>query len=182
MLSTSTLQFRTEYGAALEITDSVLGTFTPAIADTGLNTVTYYYDNCAYSVEYFVVFTSAGNDRSSCPTQSDFNLVGFPASGIWNGSGIIDVNLGTFSPPTAVIGNINLTYTVFGCMDTMLMRNIMTDVIDTQYICLGLDSILLDQALTSSDPSNGIWSGLYVSQDTISQILPSIKPIRIWPI
>ncbi len=45
-----------------------------------------------------------------CENQGIVTLVGIPAGGIWSGTGIVDVNAGTFDPATASIGSNTIGY------------------------------------------------------------------------
>lgn len=64
-----------------------------------------------------------GRDTSICVRAQDFNLTGTPAGGTWSGPGIVDANMGTFSPTTLGInGTFFAVYTVKGCSDTMIVK------------------------------------------------------------
>jgi len=50
-----------------------------------------------------------------CNLVTPFNLKGYPFNGVWSGTGITDVNAGTFDPALAGIGIHTLTYQTPNC-------------------------------------------------------------------
>jgi len=54
----------------------------------------------------------AGTNIGICISEAAFDLVGNPLGGIWSGTGITDVNLGTFDPAVATVGTHIITYTI----------------------------------------------------------------------
>ena len=54
----------------------------------------------------------AGTDVGICISAAAFDLSGAPVGGAWSGTGITDVNLGTFAPAVATVGAHTITYTV----------------------------------------------------------------------
>jgi len=102
------------------ITDANNGTFDPATAGVGLHTITYTYTNghgCTNSdtktvTVYALPTVDAGPDEGACIDAAAFDLSGeSPPGGTWSGTGITDVNNGTFDPATAGVGPHTITYT-----------------------------------------------------------------------
>lgn len=54
----------------------------------------------------------AGNNVGICISEAAFDLTGNPTGGLWSGTGITDVNLGTFDPAIATVGTHTITYTI----------------------------------------------------------------------
>lgn len=149
------------------ITNATLGTFNPAIANSGSNLVRYYYRGCRDTINMVVVQVNAGPDTNACPMQPAFNLSpGSPMGGVWKGVGITDTNAGTFNPGT-LTGNwmSTISYSFKGCADTLQMDIIQTNVIpDTIFICPSQDSILITSIPgVSVQPNYGVWSGTGVT-------------------
>ena len=152
------------------------GIFDPSVANPGSNLVNYFYRGCRDTVNMVVVNVSAGPDSNACPLQAPFNLTGTPGSGSWSGTGI--TTTGTFNPGTN-LGNwmTNLVYTFNGCVDTMLMNVVLTNIIpDTIYICPSQDSIILNSIpALIKEPNYGSWSGIGVqNQGGVDYIYPRI--------
>ncbi|MGB1039490.1 MAG: gliding motility-associated C-terminal domain-containing protein [Flavobacteriales bacterium] len=145
------------------ITSGANGTFDPSLASNGSNLVNYFYKGCRDTVNIVVVAVNAGPDTNACPSQSPFNLAtGFPAGGIWSGTGITNTAMGTFNPG-ATIGNWTDTvfYTFGGCPDSLIVDVIQTNIsADTLFTCPSQDSIPINSITgLNVNPNYGIWSG-----------------------
>ncbi len=148
------------------ITSASSGIFDPGVANNGSNLVNYFYRGCRDTVNMVVIQVNAGPDTNACPSQSPFNLAaGSPTTGLWSGTGITNVNNGTFNPG-AITGNwmSNLVYTFKGCTDTLSMDVVQTNIVpDTLYFCPSQDSVLLASTPgLTTNPNYGIWSGIGV--------------------
>jgi PKD repeat protein len=110
---------------------STSGLFTPTVAGTFQLILSNGAGNCL--TKDTMLFTihplpivNAGADADFCPSDNVVNFSGLPVGGTWSGTGITDVNLGTFSPGTAGVGTHIIVYTytnpTTGCLnrDTLL--------------------------------------------------------------
>ncbi len=101
------------------ITDGALGTFDPAIAGTGLTTITYNFtdgNGCSGSATVDVTVLASPTVTLDpigpfCVTDPDTLLVGLPAGGTYTGVGIIDGMNGRFDPGVAGPGTHTISYT-----------------------------------------------------------------------
>jgi len=92
------------------------------IAGSGANSyiVTYVSPGPCPGTETFnVILTSTTDPTISaagpfCEGDLAVNLVAASGGGLWSGTGITDVNLGTFDPTTATAGTWTITYTIAG--------------------------------------------------------------------
>jgi len=90
--------------SGLGITDAVLGTFNPALANEGLNTLYFEFGTgTCYSIDSLVVdilplpVMDPGPDAEFCGNEGLVTLQDFsPAGGTWEGPGIVDASLGVF--------------------------------------------------------------------------------------
>ena len=107
----------------------------------------------------------AGNNITICADSMAFTLTGnSPANGIWSGTGITDVNAGTFDPQVAGVGTHVITYTYFepinDCQnsDTRTIKINALPVVtvpNTAQECISDDNV----ALSGYSPNGGTWSG-----------------------
>jgi PKD repeat protein len=102
--------------------------------------------------------TPAGPFCESDPMQT---LTAVDPLGIWSGAGITDVNLGSFDPAVAGVGNHPITYTISGpCGDMQTTTITVVQNSDATITPAGpfceTDPV---QTLTAVDPL-GIWSGI----------------------
>lgn len=65
----------------------------------------------------------AGTDVGICISEGAFDLVGNPLGGVWSGTGITDVNLGTFDPAIAAVGTHTITYTIIDPITTCVNQD-----------------------------------------------------------
>ena len=65
----------------------------------------------------------AGQDVSICISASPINFTGTPAGGTWSGSGITDVNLGTFNPAILAAGAYPIVYSYTDPITTCVNTN-----------------------------------------------------------
>lgn len=139
------------------IVDTAQGRLRPNSAGGGWRWFRYYYSGCVDSTQKYIIPMDAGPARAVCPDAAAFNLTGQPAGGTWSGTGITDVNLGTFDPSVSGIGSFVITYTApNGCPPdntTINVDNISVPPDDT--ICTSQGRIPL-----LATPAGGSWSGL----------------------
>jgi len=103
------------------------GQFDPAVAGVGVHWIRYELsdgNNCSATDSVQISVRDAPDASISpvdpfCQGDPTINLMATPAAGSWSGTGIIDVNAGTFDPAVAGIGNHDIVYTTapdaFGC-------------------------------------------------------------------
>ena len=99
------------------ITDIVLGTFDPAVAEGGNHTISYEITNGAcYSVSTIIIDVDDFYDATItpadpfCNTDGSVDLIAASTGGIWSGVGIVDVNNGTFHPGASGFGDFVIKY------------------------------------------------------------------------
>ncbi|MBN2778290.1 MAG: gliding motility-associated C-terminal domain-containing protein [Bacteroidales bacterium] len=165
------------------ITDAILGTFDPATAGGGDFTIFYDLTNGACTEqgtitihvddEVDATITPAG---PFCQFDTPVNLTAVSSGGIWSGSGITDINLGTFNPTVAGVGTFTITYNVVNglCSDS---DNTDIDVL------LAPDGTINDPGefcsddlpvnLTAATPG-GVWSGTGITNAVNGTFDPSV--------
>lgn len=103
------------------------GLFSPITAGTFELVYSFGSGNCETkdTMEYVVhalPIVDAGLDQDFCVSESTFDFTGTPNGGIWSGTGITNVNSGTFDPGVATVGLQELVYTytdpVTTCVNT----------------------------------------------------------------
>lgn len=117
----SSLQWSTSGDGIFDDLTSLTPIYTPGATDITNGTVTLTLQangnaSCAPVTDFMVLsinplpvvtIVPAG---PFCENQGIVTLVGIPAGGIWSGTGIVDVNAGTFDPATASIGSNTIGY------------------------------------------------------------------------
>ncbi|MCK9322147.1 MAG: hypothetical protein M0P32_09120, partial [Bacteroidales bacterium] len=165
------------------ITDPANGTFDPAIAGEGDHLITYNISIgiCSNSSS-ITIHVDAEVDATITPVASlcqydpATNLTSASAGGVWSGSGITDVNNGTFNPTVAGVGTVNITYSIVNglCSDS--------DNIDIE-IFAAPDATITDPGeFCSDDPSinltaatlGGVWSGSGITDVNNGTFDPSV--------
>ncbi len=144
--------------------------FDPAAAGVGVHTLTYHIGSGNCSVSDDIVITvqglpevEAGDDFAVCFEEPVVQLTGFsPAGGTWSGTGILDVQSGTFDPSIAP-GDYTLVYTYadpFGCTSA---DSLVVMVMPLPGVDAGPDTTFCAQSiqvqLAPASPEGGIWSG-----------------------
>ncbi|MCC6817806.1 MAG: gliding motility-associated C-terminal domain-containing protein [Bacteroidia bacterium] len=97
----------------------------------------------------------AQNDTTVCQSNSPFNLSASPAGGTWSGNGIIDANLGTFSPSAAGAGIATVYYTIGSCSDSVKINVRAINAGSPNAACPGSSPFMV----TNFSPVGGTWSG-----------------------
>lgn len=112
------------------IIDDQNGIFDPIVSGSGFFWIYFEFGTgTCYSIDSLEIevhnlpLLDAGLDETICGNLLPFNLSGFdPPLGTWEGTGIIDAQLGTFDPGIGA-GNYNLIYwyqdAITGCADTV---------------------------------------------------------------
>lgn len=163
------------------ITDSIMGSFNPAMAGVGIHTITYLVplicgDTNSINIEVLPQADATINASNPiCLLNNPFNLSAIQTGGTWSGTGITDATLGTFDPLVPGAGNTIITYTIPGQCGATSTANI--TVISPQPsmqlpsgpFCLNDNSVSLNAVIIG-----GIWSGPGVSNDIFD---PSIAGV-----
>lgn len=147
------------------ITDAALGTFDPAVAGIGTHTITYTIAGQCGDLQSISIVVDTQRDATItpagpfCEDAAALNLSAVDPGGVWSGTGITDVNLGTFNPSVAGVGTYTITYTISGsCGDTQ-STTITVNALDNATItpvgpiCLGTTQTL------SAVTGGGTWTG-----------------------
>ena len=156
------------------ITDATNGTFDPANAGAGTHTITYNVGTgtCAGTDQIDIIVNQTPiaiitNPGDFCSTDDAVNLIATPTGGTWSGTGITDINAGTFDPSSATIGANIVTYniTVNGCsgidQTTINVNNSPNVNIDPAGpFCFDYITVQLTAA-----SEGGTWSGAGVSSN-----------------
>ncbi len=105
-------------GPGIVVTGSV-GQFNPLITGVGTHVVTFTANGCSDDLIIKVNPQAVFLDTLICMSAPDFILNVSPIGGSWSGNGIVNTNLGLFSPSIADTGIHTLVYTLAsGCIDT----------------------------------------------------------------
>lgn len=145
------------------ISDSLAGTFNPAVNGTFNSQVTLFYHttDCNDSLVVFLRRTNIVADTlSRCIDAPNFPLTQAntgrtPGGGVWSGPGVNPAGNGLFQSGVAGTGYHRLYYTVNGCVDSLLMYVSPRPQApaDTQW-CISQGNLPL-----SGLPAGGTWSG-----------------------
>lgn len=102
------------------ITDANAGTFDPAVAAIGFDTITYTITTPCYAQDTVVIHVTSQLDATItpagpfCTAVSPVILTAVDPGGTWSGPGIINPLTGVFDPATAGPGSHLITYTISG--------------------------------------------------------------------
>lgn len=163
------------------ITDANLGTFDPATAGSGTHTITYDITGACGDLQTANITVNAQADATItpagpfCDTDPAVNLTGADPGGTWSGTGITDVNLGTFDPATAGLGTHTITYTIPGsCGDIQNTNITVNNVSDATITPAGpfCDSDPV-QFLSAVD-AGGTWTGNGITNGATGEFDPAI--------
>lgn len=153
------------------IIDTQNGVFDPgSVAPDNTYTVTYTVDNGACSandeIEIEVVSSQAVTveDETLCEDSAPVNLSADVTGGQWNGTGITDVQVGTFDPASSGIGSFAPTYSFIdanGC-EVSAAAEVLVEpyptltLTDTIQLCLTSEDIDLAEAFSFvATPNDG---------------------------
>lgn len=145
---------------------SASGTFTPATANLGSNTLTYTVtsNGCSNAATRNVTVSSvipvsAVASQSVCSNSSSINLTGTPSGGTWSGSGV--TTGGTFTPSSALVGSNVLTYSVAGACAGNAQTTV--TVTSAPTVNAGIDQSFCSNgapySIVQGSPAGGTWSG-----------------------
>ena len=161
------------------ITNPTTGTFNPASANIGTNTITYTVgtgscidtDNITITVNQTPVINIT-NPGDFCSTDPATNLSATPTGGTWSGTGITNPTTGTFDPSAANTGANTITYQVTqaGCSNT---ENITINVFETPNTTItSVGAICYDTTFVQLEASTpgGFWTGNGVSPSGVFDV------------
>ncbi len=114
------------------------GQFDPAVAGTGIHWIKYAVtdgNNCSATDSVQIIVRVAPDATITpvdpfCQNDPPINLLATPPVGTWSGSGIIDLNAGTFDPAVAGIGTHDIVFVTP----------------PDAFACVGVDSALIEVA------------------------------------
>ncbi len=149
---------------------SSTGTFTPASANLGSNSLTYTVtsNGCSNGATRNVtvsstITVSAGSSQTACSNGSSLTLTGTPAGGTWSGSGV--TSGGVFTPTSGLVGSNTLTYTVSGTCGGNDQTTVSVTAAPT--VNAGIDQSFCSNdapyTIVQGSPASGSWSGSGVS-------------------
>lgn len=158
--------------SGMGITDPVTGEFDPAVSGVGVFDVVYtLVENGCTSYDTVQVTINANpvvnitHPGDPCINDVSFNIVTDLPGGTWSGTGITDVNQGTFDPAVAGTGNTTLVYEILqnGCTgsDTIVLMVYglpVPQITDPGIQCTGSNDIQL-----TAVPQGGVWSGNFIN-------------------
>jgi len=116
-----------------------------------------------------------------CINDTSVSLNANPAGGTWNGNGITDVNIGTFDPAIAGVGNHVITYTV-GTGSCIVTEQITITVNPLPDIAITAVSVQCENGNTitlEALPSGGLWSGNGIVNESNGIFDPSVAGVGI---
>lgn len=163
------------------ITNSSLGTFSPATSGAGTFPITYTIPGaCGASQTTNIIVNPVANTSITsvgpfCEIDPSITLTAVDPGGTWTGSGITSSTVGTFDPFTAGPGTHTISYTIGGvCGGT----SVTTIVVNPSY------SAIINQAgpfcadanivtLSAADPG-GVWSGAGITDVNLGTFDPSL--------
>ncbi len=149
------------------ITDGTNGTFDPATAGSGSHVITYSVTvgGCS-DVQTTTIVVNPDMDATItatgpyCTADNPLNLTATDQGGVWAGTGIVDVNNGTFDPANAGVGNHTVIYTISGACGDADTVNI--DVLQSADATITAAGPFCDNDpatnLNGAEPG-GTWSG-----------------------
>ncbi|MDD4148559.1 MAG: gliding motility-associated C-terminal domain-containing protein, partial [Bacteroidales bacterium] len=165
------------------------GLFSPDIAGVGDHVITYEITNGA-CVDDDIQTISVNNNPDAtisgpldvCLNDPIFNYTAVDGGGVWSGTGIIDVDAGTFDPSVSGAGEIPVSYevTVNGCtsigLDTLSVYALPIVTISGIY----LDYCLNDEAqFVNVSPAGGVLLGAAIIDTLFDPLLAGVGTHQI---
>ena len=151
------------------------GLYDPSLV-SGIDLVTYSYNNCSDTAEINVVNTELYVDSLFfCHNLSlqylDLNIAPRdPFDGFWDGNGIIDSNFpGSFDPNIAGNGPHTITYTANTCIDSVVFNVFPKPVLLDTLVCSTSSPFILD--ITAN---GGYWNGSGIIDNATGLFDPSL--------
>ncbi|UKN01520.1 M4 family metallopeptidase [Paracrocinitomix mangrovi] len=147
------------------ITNSSTGTFDPAAAGIGNHTINYDIsgtcgdnDQITITVQD-VMDATINNVTSMCTGDNSITLTAVDAGGLWSGTGITNINDGTFNPATAGVGTHEIIYTISGnCGDADTIDIVVEETPDASITPAGPFCRYEETQQLSAITAGGTWS------------------------
>ncbi|MCB0704555.1 MAG: gliding motility-associated C-terminal domain-containing protein, partial [Saprospiraceae bacterium] len=159
------------------------GLFTPSDAGVGVHAISYEIgggteclNTGVLQIEVEDVGASFLPPDALCIDTDPFDLIGTPIGGTFDGPGIVDPDLGTYSAEAAGPGLHTLMYNFSGsCIanfatEIEIIENPNLEVLDTTLICLTPNSVnLTNLVVVANDPNTGVfeWNGIGIVDDVL---------------
>jgi gliding motility-associated-like protein len=173
------------------ISDSVTGTFDPALAGTGTHQITYTIGgSCGDTSSTTITVNPAASAQINpagpyCSNHDIVSLSAVQSGGIWSGNGITDANTGSFDPGLAGAGTHSIFYTISGsCGDTDTLQMLIhsapiASITGSDESCLGAnDGNALAAASGGTEPYTYDWNnGLSGTQ--ADMLAPGIYIVQV---
>ncbi|MEX2484402.1 MAG: gliding motility-associated C-terminal domain-containing protein, partial [Brumimicrobium sp.] len=169
------------------ITDANAGTFDPGTAGVGTHTITYTVGILCPETDTYDVVVQALDDPSIdpagplCQGAGTVNLTAATTPGTWSGTGITDVNAGTFDPEIAGEGIHTINYiTNDVCpntndIDIEVFPPLSIEAYEDQTICNG------ESVTITTDVNGGNGNYFYEWEDESGNILGNNETINVSP-
>ncbi len=165
------------------ITNALLGTFNPGVANGGDHIITYTVSlGACTNSDTETIHVDADVDATITPAgpfcqfDPSLNLTAVSPSGTWSGTGITNTSTGTFDPSVAGVGIHNITYNIVNglCSDSdniNITINIAPDgtINDPGIFCSADPAV----NLTSVTPG-GTWSGSGITNAALGTFNPAV--------
>ncbi|MEZ4887318.1 MAG: PKD domain-containing protein [Chitinophagales bacterium] len=171
------------------------GMFNPQNANIGDNIITYSFgtgtckiiDTKIFKVDALPTIT-INSIQNVCIDAANFELSDYtPLGGTWSGTGIVDGNLGTFSPIEAGLGTTELTYTFTDptttCINSRIHQinvyQVLVDVSEnsTTYCNTNNTYNFSSQVTGNLNGGSGVWEGNSIDSEGIFN--PSLVDVAI---
>ncbi len=162
------------------ITNSSTGQFNPATAGAGTFDIVYTITGSCGDTDTLSITVNPAYDASItaagpyCEGDPAVNLSAVSSGGIWSGTGITDVNAGTFDPAVAGTGTHIITYMISGsCGDTASINITVNTSADASINAAGpFCSNDAPFNLSAATPG-GAWSGQGITNTSTGQFSPA---------
>ncbi len=135
------------------------GIFLSDVSNYGIYNLIYSIEGCDEYLNLFIKEINAGDDRTLCPSENIFNIIGSPNGGFWSGNNIINSNSGSYDP-SMNLGYDVITYSYNSCIDTAIYNVLETNLqIDSLFLCSNIGNQTLDMNLVPRVPWHGTFYG-----------------------
>jgi len=163
------------------ITNSITGTFDPAVSNIGTHVITYSVSSsCAVSSTTSIqvnsiVTPTIVNSGPYCLNDGIVNLVASPSGGVWSGAGITSSISGSFDPTIANVGTHVISYSTSGnCGSVSTESIIVTNVINPSIVQSGPYCVSSSTMNLTSNVNGGIWSGTGIEDANLGVFNPFV--------
>ncbi|NVO01253.1 MAG: gliding motility-associated C-terminal domain-containing protein [Bacteroidetes bacterium] len=163
------------------IVDNSLGIFDPAVAGVGIHQIIYALIGPCSGNDTIMITVNTGFNAtilpvgSLCINDSNINLISVQNGGVWSGIGIIDSNLGIFSPSVSGAGTFQIIYTISGICGNADTVNITVNPLIP--VSITPVSLLCNSGVPiglNANLNGGIWSGNGITDSLNGIFDPSI--------